>query len=134
MNNEDKYISYFRHYRDESAQDFDWWYCIIDDEVYSTDDIYLNFNYSSKSEIIATNSFIEFDKVDIIELKRDYYQKRFGKLEYNKISMLPDSSFDIEFNKFVESNNLIKDWYQYERTVLQNAFNDWCKINKVIIG
>ena len=135
---QNKFLSYFRYYKDEKTNiDFSWWYCITDCAVYNTSQLYELFGYSSKSEIIDSDKFIEFDKVDIIELKRKYcFQIICNKnhRKYKFFELLSDNIFDVEFNKFIDANNLIRDWYQYEKNALEIAFLNWTKLHNVIIN
>lgn len=133
MHCENKYLSYFKYYRDEEIpSDFAWWYCLIDNKVYETTELYNMFGYSSKDEIYATKNFIEFYRVDIIELKKKYLSKK-NPNRYKALISLPDKNFDIKFNEYIDSNNLIQNWYEFEQDALRVVFLKWSFLNGIVL-
>ena len=135
MQAKNKFLSYLRYYRDEDVpDDFSWWYCLIDCKIYETQEIYRLFGYSSKEEIYATSFFVEFDKVDVIEVKKRYLAQKICAKEYKSWDFLPDQSFDIKFNKYIDCNNLIQEWSEFETKALQLALNKWELTNGVVLG
>lgn len=131
MQRKKKYLSYLRYYRDEELHpDFSWWYCIADSKIYETTELYSLFKYSSKDEIYASSCFIEFPKVDIIELKKTFIA------DQNKAFIFKDNNdkkFDLEFNKYIEINHITQNWYEYEIDVLNSVFNEWCISNNIFL-
>ena len=134
MHNTNKYLSFFRYYRDENiSNDFAWWFCLIDNKVYETTEIYKLFGHSSKEDINSTNLFIEFPKIDIIELKKKYLLHIGLKKQLEKCETLSDEEFDIKFNQYIDNKNLIKDWYDFEYSKLSKIYSQWCNTNKILL-
>ena len=123
---QNKYISYFRYYRDEDiSSDFAWWYCLSDDKIYNTEDLYKLFGYSTKDGIYATCNYVEFEKVDIIELKKRYLHQILSNREYKKFNNLADKEFDIKFNQYIDIYNRMSDWHEFEEKILSEALLKW---------
>ena len=134
MTTVDALLPYFRYYRDEILpKDFSWWYCLVDHKVYETADVCRNFHYASKEEICSSDVFVEFYKVDVIELKKDFLTIRLKKREWEKYSSLPDKEFDISFNGYIEIHDLVMAWYEFEKHHLQVVFSQWVSDNKISI-
>ena len=134
MTTVDALLPYFRHYRDETQpKDFSWWYCLVDHKVYETADIYRDFHYTSKEEIGSSDVFVEFYKVDVIELEKDFLVTRLKKQEWKKYNSLSDKEFAVSFNKYIEIHNLVMDWYEFEKHHLQVVFSQWASDNKISI-
>lgn len=132
MHDKINYLSYFRYYRDEKVSpDFSWWYCLTDFNVYETSELYKLFQYSSKSEIYQSNIFIEFDKIDIIELKKQFLLQR---NEYELFKNMSDKEFDLKFNQYIDNNHLIRIWHDFEISLLESAFNKWCRANSISVN
>ena len=130
MHDKNYYLSFFRYYRDEGVSpDFAWWYCLTDSNVYETAQLYKLFGYSSKAQIYQSNIFIEFDKIDVIELKKQFL---FHRNEFDPFNDVSDKKFDLEFNKYIDNNNLIPMWHDFEMSILESAFNKWCRANNII--
>lgn len=129
MHNKNYYLSFLRYYRVEDVTpDFDWWYCLTDSNVYGTTELYKLFGYSSISQIYQSNLFIKFDKIDVIELKKQFLLQR---NEFDSFKDLSDKKFDLEFNRYIDNNNLIPLWHDFELSVLELAFNKWCHANNI---
>lgn len=130
MHDKNYYLSFFRYYKDEkTSPDFAWWYCLTDADVYETDELYQLFRYSSKAQIYQSGLFVEFDKLDVIELKKQFLLQR---NEFGPFKDVPDEKFDLEFNKYIDKNNLIPIWYDFETAALESAFHKWCRANNII--
>ena len=129
MHEENNYLSYFRYYRDEEVSpDFSWWYCLTDFNVYETSELYKLFKYSSKSEIYESHLFVEFEKIDIIELKKQFLIQR---NEYSLFKNISDQEFDLKFNRYIDNSNLIQSWYNFEIDILKSVFDKWCRVNNI---
>lgn len=88
------------------------------------------FKYSSKDEIYASSCFIEFPKVDIIELKKTFIADQNKAFIFKDIN---DKKFDLEFNKYIEINHMTQNWYEYEIDMLNSVFNEWCISNNIFL-
>ena len=120
-------LSYLRYYRDEKLpSDFSWWYCITDSKIYQTSELYSLFKYSSKNQIYKSSCFIEFPKVDIIELKKTFIADQHKAFIFKDSD---DKKFDLEFNKYIETKHLTQNWYEYEIDKLNSVFDEWSNLH-----
>ena len=134
MKDDNEFLQYFRYFRDEDVStDFAWWYCLADGRVYETLDVFNNFGYSTKEEIHASNSFVEFDRVDVIELKRIFLLQEIGLREYKAWEFIPDNEFDRKFNIYIDINHLMREWYEFEKLSLHSAFIRWQSTNGILL-
>lgn len=125
-------LSYFRYYRDEeTSDDFSWWFCILDENIYETNDVYKEFRYTSKCDIYDSGKFIELYKVDVIEIKKVFLKQYHPKSQILNIEH--DGEFDIAFNSFIETSSSLDTWQEYEKAVLESALLKWSSDNNIII-
>ncbi|MBE6692197.1 MAG: hypothetical protein E7586_02540 [Ruminococcaceae bacterium] len=125
-------LPYFRYYRDEETSDnFSWWFCVLDENIYETNDIYKEFGYTSICDICDSGKFIELYKVDIIETKKVFLKQYHPKSQILNIEH--DGEFDIAFNSFIETSSSLDTWQEYEKAVLESALLKWSSDNNIII-
>lgn len=109
---------------DTYPEDYSRWYCYVDNNIYNTNELYQSYGYESIYEIYSSGLYIEFPKVDVTEIEKEYLRIRLGK-DYKKWDAISDNEFDIEFRRYIERNFLIGDWKDYEKTVLQPILLEW---------
>ncbi len=127
------FIDYVGAYRSDDP-DSGWWYCITDKQVYGTPNLYEEFGYSSKGEIYETGLYLEFPKIDRDEFARAYLRLLLGK-DYQKDWMaVPDEEFKLAFRIFIENNNLLYDFFEYEKKELLPVLEEWCSKNGISIN
>ena len=134
MKDFDQYLQYFRYFRDETIpEDFAWWFCRSDREVYQTQEIYERFGYAEQTEIISSGDFVELDRVDVIALYREYLHPYVGKQEIKTMRALPDDAFSVSFRVYIERNHLDRSWFDFEQKALQAVFETWRTENHVVL-
>lgn len=134
MKETDQFLQYFEYFRDEpTPDDFAWWFSRPDGEVYQTQELYERFGYAEKAEIASSGDFVAFDRVDVIDLYREFLRPYAGKQEIKTMLSLPDEAFSVAFRVYVERNHLDRSWFDFEQKVLQAAFDKWRAENHIVI-
>lgn len=124
----DEIIFYGRYYRDDEEKETNWWYCKVDGHIYHMSDLTSQFGYVSIDEVENNGNYIQLFRTDIIELKKRFIN---AIAKNRKLCNLPDSEFDIEFNKFIDQSSMHKEWFDYECAVLKQDAIEWCKQNNI---
>lgn len=115
---------------DTYPEEYSRWYCYVDKEIYNTNELYQSYGYESIYEIYSSGLYIEFPKVDVTGIEKEYLRIRLGK-DYKKWDTISDNEFDIEFRRYIERNFLIGDWIEYEKTVLKPILLEWASRNGI---
>lgn len=132
MQNFDKYWPYFRYYGEKTNRDeFSWWYCLTDGEVYGTFELYEKFGYFSRNQILESGIFVEFYKIDVVKLQEEYLRLKLGKK--GNWSLITEEDFSIEFNKYIDTNHLISSWYEFQKSVLLSVLKEWSSANGIVL-
>lgn len=126
-----EFLPYFSYYRYLNTPEFSWWFCILDENIYETEELYEKFGYTSICDICDSGNFIQLYKVDIVEIKKELLRKYCPKNEILKIE--DDREFDVAFNIFIETSSLLDDWFDYEQKNLKSTFAKWCADNHIKI-
>lgn len=104
-----------------------WLFSTYDYTLYSQQDIMHNFGYHSLQQILESENYIPFVRVDIHALKLEYINQYFPK----EALILDEGNLDVSFAKMIEKLNSVSHWYFYERYALQKAVTQWCKENRI---
>ncbi len=123
-----KNIIYFGRWNKVQDGEFQNWFCLLDYQMYPF--IYLHnlYGYKNKEELVSKGIFIPYQKIDTIDLKRQYVAEI---SLFNSANELSDSQFDEKFDKYLNDNQCHKGWRIYEYGKLYENAIIWCRNNNI---
>lgn len=111
---------------------YDWWFCLEDERVYSSDEMRLLFGFSNEDQIIESGVFLKLFKTDIPSLKKLFVKNYpYHKLEkmITAICNQEKVDFNVAFNICAETAPFRFDWFSFEKQQLESDAVSWCESN-----
>lgn len=121
---------YGRYYSFESKGYHLWWFDLQKANVYQYDELIQKFGYSSQEEIVSSGMFVPLFETDIVKLEHEFLLLRNYK-QIKRLEKQLNSDFDTEFKVFIEKNDLIKSWHDFEYNRLYQDAIVWCRENHI---
>ena len=124
-------FTYFRYYSDEAVTgETVNWFCRVDNNFYSSEQLFSLYGYKSEDQIAGSGNFVKIDKADIISEERRFMEINYPN-ELKRILRDSTDDFGVQFNMFLDHNDKYSEWYEYEKSVLLKAFDNWKKANGI---
>ena len=120
---------YGRYYDFEYEGHCLWWFDLNSGKVHQYDELINKFRYSSQEAIVSSGMFIPLFETNIVKLEQEFLKLNNYKVE--QLKKPENSDFDTKFKVFVEENNLMEFWRDFEYHRLYQDAIIWCNENSI---
>ncbi|MBR2315454.1 MAG: hypothetical protein IKA56_02305 [Clostridia bacterium] len=127
-----KILDYGRYYEEsEYIYPIRWWFCLIDYEVYETEELFDKYSFATIEEIKNNDNYIELFKTNITMLKKEFILK----YEYTDKTLINimkqrNCNYDVAFRIYIEVDRTLTElWREYRHNRLYGDAIKWCKEN-----